>query len=190
MKAKRILLGLLIAGLVVIGLSGVVWAFTDIVSTFPTDSASGEVTVNITVDAWAGIYFSDNSISLPTLGPDMITINDDGTVSISPLTQQTTSKLVAATNYQGNWCVKAQLDSTLPSGLYGELQIATDATTYVALSSASATILETKSRRGIIYENSVKFRYVPESPISDSDYAKLDLTNNYSVKVKFTVTTP
>lgn len=190
MKAKRILLGLLIAGLVVVGLSGVVWGGTieetvDNASTtesWPSPPASGSVTVEIKIYTWALLYFGTDSVTLETLDSSKVSASPDSTtgVEIADLGQDSPSegsKLIAATNHQGTLFVKAE--ETLGDGLHGHISVY-NGSSWVQLNGSDQQEIEQVTTPGCIKIDGVKFKYSPTVQ---------DTTGSHSATVKFTLTT-
>jgi len=188
MKAKRVLLGLLIAGLVVVGLSGVVWgdewtSKTDVDgSSFPDPPPSGSVTVNIHIRTWALLYFGTDSVTLQTLDSSKVSASPDSTtgVEIADLGQDSPSegsKLIAATNHQGTLFVKAE--ETLGDGLGGHISVY-NGSSWVQLNGSNQQEIEQVTTPGCIKIDGVKFKYSPTVQ---------DTTGSHSATVKFTLTT-
>jgi len=206
MKVKRILLGLLIAGLVVVGLSGVVWG--DAVEDaehysggysnhWPRSNPTANVTVNIKVRTWAAIRFSTDEITLPELDSTKIHLYDDGRILIDKLEQSGTVTLVAATNYSPKaghgWKVTVKRGN-LPNGLHGSFHISTNGGSSYTAVTTTETDVASKTTKGKIYKNAIKFKYEPydsdNHPGGNFKESNLDDPGgNYSITVTFTATT-
>jgi hypothetical protein len=193
MKVRKVLLGLLVAGLLVVALSGMGWAVLptvveEVSSTTLEVSADTTVTVEWSVFRWILLYINDTSLELPDLtdiSKTDVDAGEPGAIDLPDLELTETQTVLAASNDPGGFEVEVEVvtvsgptgatTSDVPEKLFVKSE---KITTYAALSS-SQEIIE-KSTAGIYLDTEVKFKYEP-----DAD----DEPGDYMVTLRYTATT-